>query len=109
MTFSCSDFADEVLAEFIRLRLVDGSECEDDNASQHAGLCMGALSGLVAAADSLRHQVEQMRGMFDDADGTIAAACADYDNLFKKAQASLTGSDDRADTEEGGDDQTAPT
>ena len=38
---------------------------------------------LVAAAEALRHQVEQMRGMFGDEDGTIAAACKAFDDLME--------------------------
>lgn len=38
---------------------------------------------LLAAAEELRHQVEQMRGMFDDKDGAIAAACKSFDELAK--------------------------
>lgn len=45
--------------------------------------CLGALDACVT-------QIEQMRGMFDDADGTIQEAVDDAEDAEKKAQAVLS-------------------
>jgi hypothetical protein len=38
-----------------------------------------ALKECLAAMESMRTQIEQMRGLFDDADGAIAGACRDHE------------------------------
>lgn len=49
------------------------------------------LRGAQTTVDSLRHQVEQMKGMFDDIDGGIADALADAD-AFESSAASFLSS-----------------
>ncbi len=50
----------------------------------HDAVVLDALQEARAVLQSMRHQVEQMRGMFDDADGTVQAACDDQEAAAKK-------------------------
>ncbi|MBN8929947.1 MAG: hypothetical protein J0H19_25425 [Rhodospirillales bacterium] len=44
----------------------------------------GALQDCLSAMDALRHQVEQMRGMIKDEDGTLQEACAAHDEVAER-------------------------
>lgn len=50
------------------------------------------LRNALGAMSSLRHQVEQMRGMFDDADGTMQEACNAHDETEQAVLEALNGS-----------------
>jgi hypothetical protein len=43
------------------------------------GDLVNALKECLAAMESMRTQIEQMRDLFDDADGAIAGACRDHE------------------------------
>ena len=48
-----------------------------------------ALRDTVGAMQAMREQIEQMRGMFPDADGTIAEACDAHDDAAQSAREAL--------------------
>lgn len=50
------------------------------------GRLIAAAPDLLAALQALLHQVYQMRGMFPDEDGTIAAAIQDAEDAIKQTR-----------------------
>lgn len=75
------------------------SQAEIDQQSNNAksiAAAQGVVSTLVAALRdskaalaSAAHQIDQMKGMFDDADGTIADALEDADDAHDKAEEAI--------------------
>ena len=47
------------------------------------------LREALSVMDGMRHQIEQMRGMFDDEDNTIAGSVEDHDNIARKIREAL--------------------
>jgi len=48
---------------------------------QHAPVLIGLLRDARGTMSSMRTQIDQMSGMFDDEDGAIEQACEDHDDL----------------------------
>lgn len=59
---------------------------EDDPEMLEDARLIEAAPDLLGALQSLLHQVQQMRGMFPDEDGTIAAAVEDAEDAVAKAR-----------------------
>jgi hypothetical protein len=51
----------------------------EDGREPEFGDLVHALKECLAAMESMRTQIEQMKGLFDDADGAIAGACRDHE------------------------------
>lgn len=89
----------ELARELLRaLRREDFSSREQDRAlfrviraAAKVGTMDKALHDMTGAADALRTQVEQMRGMFDDDDGTIADACEAHDEALQSLKHAREG------------------
>lgn len=98
MTYSCSDFTDDIVAELIRLGLIEQEAVPDDDPSLQADLALAAIGRLVdarktlaatastltGALQSCMEQIQQMQGMFDDNDGAIAQSLEDGEKAMEE-------------------------
>ncbi len=53
----------------------------DSGVPMYAEEAVARMNELISIAESLREQVEQMRFMFNDDDGSIEKACSDFDKF----------------------------
>lgn len=70
----------DILAEIERLHRV---EAGSDRVKNRSNLLENTLIETSGALCELREQIEQMRGLFDDEDGAIQAACMKHDKASK--------------------------
>lgn len=70
----------DILAEIDRLHRV---EAESDRSKTRSNLLESTLIETSGTLCELREQIEQMRGLFDDEDGAIQAACMRHDIASK--------------------------
>jgi hypothetical protein len=64
MSYSCSDFTDDVLAKCVSLGLLRAEDIPDDDPETQAGLVFAALT-LVSAAPDMLAALEKLERFFD--------------------------------------------
>ncbi|MEW5891174.1 MAG: hypothetical protein AB1768_19540 [Pseudomonadota bacterium] len=98
MTYSCSEFTDDITNELIRIGLLKAEDLPDDDPGELTNLVFAAVnrlaqsredvrqaaSSLAGALRSCSEQILQMQGMFGDSDGAIAQALEDADEALEK-------------------------
>jgi hypothetical protein len=77
----------EIAEEIERLQWLDA---ELDRVGQRANFFERTLKELLNTMSDMREQIEQMRGLFDDEDGAIQAACTEHDKASKMIGQVLT-------------------
>ncbi|NOU20305.1 MAG: hypothetical protein HOO93_00700 [Methyloglobulus sp.] len=77
---SAHNLMPDILAEIERLHRV---EAGSDRVKNRSNLLESTLIETSGALCELREQIEQMRGLFDDEDGAIQAACTKHDLASK--------------------------
>lgn len=92
MTYSCSDFTDDILNEFTRVGAITAEELSnadlDDNPSEQANLVLAALARLVETREALAAYKLAVDGFLASA-GLTLEQFADADERVTKALAAF--------------------